>query len=379
MLLEQPFNFGMIVSEQKFVNRDLDKKKIIQNFSSGINTILISPRRWGKSSLVKEAGRLFEEEDKQNRVCFIDMFAIRSEEEFYTTLAKKIIQCTSSKWEDWVKDGKEFFKNIIPKFSVGGDDENPLSLSLDWDEARKHKDEILNMAENIAITKKIKITICIDEFQNLKTFREADSFEKMLRSCWQHHKHVNYCLYGSKRHMMEDIFNKKSSAFYRFGEVIMLQKIEQQHWTPFLMDAYKKTGRKIEQEVAEYISDTVKCHPYYLQQLAYTILSIEDKEITKDVVNAGFEQMMNTNAPFYQREAEGLSNTQINLLKAIAQGHTYLTSKDTMKKYDIGTPRNISKNKDILERADIIDIANKKIEFLDPVLEAWFRQQFLTQ
>ena len=251
-----------------------------------------------------------------------------------------------------------------------------MSISLDWDEAKKHKDEILNLAEHIANEKGFRITICIDEFQNLNTFKDSESFEKTLRSSWQHHKHVNYCLYGSKRHMMEDIFNKKISAFYRFGEVIMLQKIEQKHWTPFLIKAFNSLKISITEEVANYISDMVKCHSYYLQQLSYTISNSGVKVVTVEVVDEAFKTIINTNALFYEREVEWLSTTQINLLKAIADGHTQLSSIHTMSLYKIGTPRNISKNKTILEHMDIIDIANKKIEFLDPVFEKWFKNTF---
>ncbi len=379
MEIKQPFDFGTVVSEGKFVNREDDKVKLIQNFNAGINTVLISPRRWGKSSLVKESARLYQALNKKNRVCFIDMFSVRSEEEFYNVLAKEIIKVSSTKWEDWINDSKKFFKQIIPKFSISSGQENDLSLSLDWDEAKQHKDEILNLAENIAIAKGIKITICIDEFQNLNTFKDSQSFEKTLRSSWQHHKQVNYCLYGSKRHMMENIFNRKTSALYRFGEVIMLQKIEQKHWTPFLLKAYKSINISITKEVADYISEMVKGHPYYLQQLAYTISNSGNEEVTNQVVNSAFETMINTNALFYEREVEWLSTTQINLLKAIADGHYLLSSIHTMQNYKIGTPRNISKNKTILEHMDIIDIANKKIEFLDPVFEQWFRNTFLAK
>lgn len=379
MKIEQPFAFGTLVSEDKFVNRELDKARLIQNFSSGINTILISPRRWGKSSLVKESARLYQEQNKKNRVCFIDMFSIRSEEEFYTVLAKEVIKVSSSKWEDWINDSKTFFKQIIPKFSISSGQETDLSLSLDWDDAKQHKDEILNLAENIAIAKGIKITICIDEFQNLNSFKDSQSFEKSLRSSWQHHKHVNYCLYGCKRHMMETIFNKKTSAFYRFGEVMLLQKIEQKHWTPFLLKAFKLLNISIPKEVADYISEIVKAHPYYLQQLAYTISNSGNKEVAYHGVGSAFETMINTNALFYEKEIEWLSTTQINLLKAIAEGHYLLSSIHTMRQYKIGTPRNISKNKRILEQMDIIDIANKRIEFIDPVFEQWFRNTFLSK
>ncbi|MGC4129049.1 MAG: hypothetical protein QM564_05685 [Bergeyella sp.] len=42
-----PFAFGHIVNLQSFTNREEDVEKLKKNLLSGINTILISPRRWG--------------------------------------------------------------------------------------------------------------------------------------------------------------------------------------------------------------------------------------------------------------------------------------------------------------------------------------------
>ena len=68
--------------------------------------------------------------------------------------------------------------------------------------------------------------ICLDEFQNLAFFKDFENFEKKLRATWQRQKSVTYCLYGSHKHMMTEIFNNPSKPFYRFGDIMLLQKIE---------------------------------------------------------------------------------------------------------------------------------------------------------
>jgi AAA+ ATPase superfamily predicted ATPase len=91
-----------------------------------------------------------------------------------------------------------------------------FSISFDLKEIKKHKSEILNLPSEIAQKKQKRIIIYIDEFQNIGTFKDSLNFQKNLRSVWQKHQNVSYCFFGSKRHMMLEIFNKTEAPFYRF-------------------------------------------------------------------------------------------------------------------------------------------------------------------
>ena len=104
-------------------------------------------------------------------------------------------------------------------------------------------------------------------------------------------------------------------------------------------------------------------------------LYIEEK---KEINDSLFE-VVNANSPLFQKEIETMSITQLNLLKAICSGETQLTSIDTMQKYRLGTPRNVSKNKAILINNDMISNGDGKYEFLDPVFELWFRKQYFNE
>ncbi len=149
-----------------------------------INTIIISPRGWGKSSLVNKAVKLAMAQDSNLRICYIDLFNVRSEKHFYSLLTQKVIAVTSTKWEEVIESAKSFFSHFIPKISIGTDPTNEVSIDFDWEEVKRNPDEVLNLAEKISRKKGLKIVICVDEFQNIAEFTDPDYFQKKLRSHW---------------------------------------------------------------------------------------------------------------------------------------------------------------------------------------------------
>lgn len=376
---DSPFIYGSTVSAHAFTNREDEMKKLNSNLLNGINTTIISPRRWGKSSLVEKVTTDITKKQKNVKVVLIDLFSVSSEEEFLEAFAREVIKSSSSKWQEWLASGKEFFKQLTPKLSVGVDPQSDFSLGFDWKELSKNSDEVLNLPENIASKNNIKIIICLDEFQNLSTFHNAVNFEKKLRANWQRHKSVTYCLYGSKRHMMTEIFNNASKPFYRFGDIMMLPKIETARWQKFISEGFERTGKRIDSSTAAHIPRVVKNHSWYVQQLAHYTWNVTAKKAGIAELNAALTELIQANTPLYQREIEILSTTQLNLLKAICKGETRFTSASVMKDYAIGTPRNVSKNKTTLVNNDIIHETNGVYEFLDPAFELWFKKQYFNQ
>ena len=104
--MEAPFIFGRIATDENFTDRDQEIKHLVNNFESLINTIIISPRRWGKSSLVHKASSIAMQEDRTLKVCSVDLFNVKTEEQFYTVFAQSLIQGTASKWDEAVENAK---------------------------------------------------------------------------------------------------------------------------------------------------------------------------------------------------------------------------------------------------------------------------------
>lgn len=376
--METPFVFGKIASDKNFANRKKELKQLQLNFSSQINTILISPRRWGKSSLVIKAAQEVQKKDKKIRFCFIDMYNIRSEEQFYQLLALEVLKISSSKIEGIVQNAKNFIGQLVPRISFSPDIPGEFSLGLDWQEVKKKPDDILNLAERVAQQKNLKFIICIDEFQNISEFEDPLALQKKMRSHWQKHKNVSYCLYGSKRNMLIEVFSSPKMPFYKFGAILFLQKISKNDWIPFIKKRFLETGKKINNENAVLVINLTDCHPYYLQQLAQQVWLRTKQECNKAIVIEAFETLVMQLSHLFQSLTENLSNTQINFLKAVLNDVFQLSAKETLQKYKLGTSANVLKIKQALLNKEIIDIENGKVCFLDPLYKFWLKEDYFT-
>ncbi|HOT89540.1 MAG TPA: ATP-binding protein [Bacteroidales bacterium] len=374
--METPFVFGKIASDKNFTDRESETARLVSNFKSLINTILISPRRWGKSSLVTKAAEIAAKKDKSLRFCLVDLYNVRSEEQFYQLLAQEVLRASSSKMSELLGNTKKFMGRFIPKITFSPEPNNEFTLGIDWQEVKKQPDDILNLAENIAKEKKFKFIICIDEFQNISDFGNPLALQKKLRSHWQKHKNVSYCLYGSKRHMLMDVFTSVSMPFYKFGDIIFLQKINEKELVSFIKNRFVETGKKINDDNARLITSYAECHPYYTQQLAQQVWLRTDKICNEEIVNVSHENLVMQLSMLFQTLTDELSNTQINFIYALLKEAVQLSSKKTLHEFNLGTSANILRIKQALTNKEIIDIQGGKIIFLDPIYKYWLKKYY---
>ena len=374
--MNAPFQYGTLATRENFVDRVEDRAQLKNFLSSHINVMLVSPRRWGKSSLVKVAMEELQDEDKDVRVCYIDAFSIGSEAEFYRTFASQVIACASSKLEKRIQDAKKFLTGVVPQVVIKDDVTNFMAFDVKFVPQEQDKMDILRLPETLAHAKKIKIIVCIDEFQQLANLPEYKNMEGKMRSAWQQQERVSYCLYGSKRHMMLDIFNNSNSPFYRFGQLLFLNKIPKEEWMPFIVDTFKKSGKRISDEFASRICDMTECHSWYLQQCCYFVWNATVTEVSEQSFSYGLKQMINTNSPMFLNDTETLAASQIEMLRAIKDGVLQLSSTETRTKYHLGNPNTISKNKKVLQNKDIVEMKGGKMVFVDPIYRLWFEREY---
>jgi uncharacterized protein len=374
--METPFVYGKLALGADFTDRKNETAHLKINFSSGINTIIISSRRWGKSSLVAKAAQEIKKENHKIKVVSIDLFNVRTEEEFYRNLAEQVIHNTTSKLTEIQSFVKTFFKQWIPKITFSPDHIQELSLGLDWEEVKKQPDEILDLPQKIGAEKGWKIIVCFDEFQNIGYFSDNISFQKLLRAHWQRHPDVSYCLYGSKRHMLLNVFTSPSMPFYNFGDILFLEKIGSTHWEKFITKRFKDTGKEIAPEQSLRIATLVDNHPYYVQQLAQQCWLRCDKILTDQIIDQALEGLVMQLGLLFQNMTETLSNTQVNYLRAMVNGETRFSTKEIILEYDLGSSANVNRIKNALIVKEIIDMLNGKAEFLDPLYKIWLKRYY---
>jgi AAA+ ATPase superfamily predicted ATPase len=371
--MENPFVFGSATTGKWFTDRIDAAKRLLANFTHGINTIIISPRRWGKTSLVLKIAN--QTDDKYLKIVCMDIFACRSEEDFYKIFATEIIKQTAHKWEEWTENVSRFLSSLMPKISFGADPTLDFALSFDF--SNKHLNEdILHLPQRIALKKGIRIVVCIDEFQQISEFPDSITFQKKLRTVWQlQTQEVTYCLFGSKKHLLSALFSKQSMPFYKFGDVMFLQKIAEDDWIQYIQERFEQTGKFISSELASKICIWVENHSSYVQQLAWLVWIRTENQATETDFEEALLDLLNQNSALYINYAESLTALQLNFLRALADGiQDQFSRKEIIAKYNLGTSANISRIKKSLEQKELIDIYPKMITFNDPVFRRWFKQ-----
>ena len=371
--MEKPFVYGVAVSGVNFTDREKETKRLKMNFEAGINTVLISPRRMGKTSIVNKV--ISSISDPQIKIVFIDIYDCRSEYDFYNAFAAAVLKQTASHFEEWRENATKFLGRLVPKLSFSPDPEADLSISLGINQKTHTPEEVLELPQNIAMKKNCRIVICIDEFQQIGEFPDAMAIQKKLRSVWQHQDKVTYCLFGSKKHLMETLFQKRSYPFFKFGDLMYLDVIPTETWIPYICSRFAERGKSLSETLAAKICESVKNNSYYVQQLAWLTLLNTENVATEEQFQSAYQDLIVQNAPVFAQQTEHLTSFQMNFLRAILdEVHTDFGTEAIREEYNLGTYSNITRMKNTLIESDLIETTPNGIFITDPVMLPWLRQ-----
>jgi len=357
--MNNPFKFGSVVDDPYFTNRTDELAKIQDIISSNNHLIMISPRRFGKTSLIRKAVK-----NNNQHLLFLDLQLINSIEDFAAQYLRRIYRIFPS------ERIKEFIRNfrIIPTLTL-----NPVSSEMEVSFQSREADlplleDALNLLEQLSNPDQRTIVI-FDEFQDL--IRLGDGIDRKLRSIMQMHKNINYILLGSQESMMREIFEKKKSPFYHFGLLFPLQKINKKHFTSFISGGLNKVCDKPDL-IAEEILNFTDGHPYYTQQLAFTTWNIlyKDKEALKPVEQAILETVQNHDFD-YERLWATLNNTDKKTITNITQRKNKQNVSLLSKNANIGPSSTIfSSLKRLMLIGNVIK-TEKGYEIDDPFFKQW--------
>lgn len=369
----QTFIFGKPVEGEYFTDREEESRRLAANFRGGVSTFLLSPRRWGKTSLVKKVMR--EVESDELKVVFVDVFKCKSPIEFAERLASAVLSQTASKTDEFIENANAFLGRINLGFNLSPDALSSFDVKLGLSDEEFDISNALQIPEKIAKKKNLKLVVCIDEFQQIGEFADSVSFQKELRTVWQHQQNVTYCMFGSKKHMMEGLFDTAEKAFFKFGDIIYLKTIPLSYWLDFVSGKFAAAGKKISDVQIQKICEAVQYHSSYVQQLCwYVFLHSADVVMDEDVVVA-IEELILQNTALYESWTEDLSAYQMRFLMALADGiHEGLSSAEVLNRYRLVSSANVVAVKRSLLDKNLIFTERKKVYLSDPVLGMWLKR-----
>ena len=372
--MEKAFVYGKSVEGVNFTERVEETKRLKMDFENGVNVILVSPRRMGKSSLVKKVKEQITDPDI--KVVYMDIYDCRSEYDFYNRFASVLMKETATKSEQIIENIKRFLIRLTPKISFSPEPLSDISLSLGITPQNYQPEEILQLPELIAQAQGIHLVVCIDEFQQIGAFQESLTVQKRLRGVWQHQQNVSYCLFGSKKHLMTNLFQSRKMPFYQFGEMMYLDKIPTQDWIPFICSRFEHQGKHISEDLAGRICETVENISSYVQQLAWNVLAETETETTEVDFKNGVEALMAQCSGLFEEQLKGLSSYQMNFIRAVCNGvRTDFGSKAILETYNLGSKSNITRIMTALRDRELIDTDRGGAYIEDPVFRMWFKMQ----
>jgi len=375
--MSKPFVYGTAVFGENFTDRKAETKRLRMNFEAGVNTILISPRRTGKTSLVYRSVEQIE--DPSVKVVMIDIYDCRDEYVFYERFASAILKGLATKAEQAIDLAKNFLSRLSPRIALSPDPTQDFSISFGVGPKTEKPEDILDLPEQIARKRNWNIVICIDEFQQIGEFPESMAFQKKVRGIWQLQKRVTYCVFGSKKHMMDRLFQDKSMPFYHFGDMIELSPIPKEDWVDYIIRRFNTRNMKISAELAGEICDKVQRYSSYVQQLSWNVMvEAEGADVvTGQHVEDGFEMLVRQTSSLFMGQIANLTSFQMNYLKAVVAGvHSGFSSSKVLESYRLGSKSNIARIENVLIEKELLEKRLDGVYIADPVFAYWFQREY---
>lgn len=375
--MDSPFVFSKEVTGDAFVGRKEELAWLASNIANTQNTVLIAPDRWGKTSLINLAIIQAQKQNFELKICKINLFNVRTEQDFYTILAENLIKTISTTTAEWEQNVMQLLPQSAPRVMVSERKQNSMKLEFADENTVAYRDEVLNLPAKIVEVFGGRLMVCFEEFQHAADMEAIPDTLQKIHSAWVQQPNIGYLISGGKKHLMRELFEDPKGTFYRFGDILYLQIIDDKLLTDYMVKAFSKSGRVINKEFSEKICNYVKCQPFYVQQLAHLVW-LNTKGFVNDIAyETACEELLNHNEHFFQKEVDGLTNPQINFLRAIIDGVDRFTSAEVLIGYKLNSSANVARVRGALEKKEILEFIKSKPYFIDPVFQIWFTQRFM--
>ena len=347
-----PFQFGVLVDNEYFTDRINELREVQMSLNSANHLILISPRRFGKSSLVAKAVKM------SSRPCLsLNMQNMLSVEDFASKLLRELFRLYPM---ERIRHLMTHFR-IIPTVST-----NPITNGVDVSfqpvmNSMVLLEDAMNLIEKVSTENK-KLVVVLDEFQEILNIRKG--LDKQLRSIMQEQQHLNYILLGSQESMMTDIFERKKSPFYHFGKLMRLNKIPYDDFKEYITTRLPLNEDEKLYDIVEEILAFTNLHPYYTQQLSAQVWEMMTYDHLVDgVVKEAVSKIVRVHDLDFERLWLNFNRTDRSVILSLSKGENPLQNRK------VASSTSFSAVKRLMKAGYVIRVTDYEIE--DPFFKEW--------
>ncbi|HEY7498265.1 MAG TPA: hypothetical protein VH740_07120 [Vicinamibacterales bacterium] len=379
--MTNPFVYGEIVPAAAFVDREVELDRLSRDLSAGQKVFLISPRRYGKSSLVRQAlksasraGALTVEVQVSSYSSYVSFL-----EGYARALASAETRLDRAR--SWLRD---LLSGVRPEVRIEPDERGRGQIAVSFPAVRTDRDishlahEVFALPGRIAETRRRRMAIALDEFQGIAAFN-GGSVEHSLRAAVQQQRQVGYVFSGSEPTLMERMLGK-SRPFYKAGPVMRLQKIPADRFAKFIETRFRATGFKAAPGLGAAIVDLAGNLPYDVQRLAHEVW---DDVKADGARTAGLENLHETlkrllgeHDALFEGTWQRLTLAQRGTLRAsVLEDGRELLSADVRSRYRLSGASTVQAALAALVREDILAREDNRYAVVDSLFREWIARR----
>jgi uncharacterized protein len=378
LVQEPPFRFGQVVSDEYFVGRDAEIASLSVDLRTATNVVLISPRRYGKTSLVFRVLRALEQDGVL--VAYIDLLRTPSKERFASHLAAAIYHGLLGRGAQALQRATEWFSQlrIRPRITLNEDGTPSFEFaggapSVDVDATIEH---LLGMPQTVALDRKRRVVVVFDEFQEVLDLDPA--LPGLMRSVFQEQGEVAHVFLGSRQHLLREVFADLHQPLYRLARPMTLGPIDDAAFAPYIRERFAAGRSQITQDGVEALLAITSGHPNDTQELAHfawVTAVASGTPATRDTVQRALADVVSAESGRFIVIWDNLSPLQRRALTAAAHDGTRLYASEVRQRFQLGDPSGLQKALQRLAELELVESVQRgTYRVPDLFLRAWLTQ-----
>jgi hypothetical protein len=372
-----PFVYGEVVPPGAFADRETELDRLVEDLAAGQKVFLISPRRYGKSSLVRQA--LTALSRRGLLTVEVTVSAYSSYVAFLEGYARALA-ASESRWQrarDWLTAA---ITSTRPEIRLEPETSGPGRFTVAFPLVRTERDvtrlanELFALPGRIATERRRSVVVALDEFQAIDAFN-GGSVEHALRAAAQHQRQVGYVFAGSEPSLMEKMIGPRR-PFYKAGPVMRLDRIPQDIFASFIEARFASSGIRVEAGLGSAIVDLAGNLPYDVQRLAHEtwddVRARGSRRATVDDLHTTLGRLLSEQDTLFEALWQRLTLAQRAVLRAaVLQSGRELLSAETRARFRLGGASSIQASLSALMKQDLLVREGGRYLVVDSLLREW--------
>lgn len=370
-MLTNPFVTSGYVSPEYFCDRVEETEQLVRDIQGFCHTVLISPRRMGKTGLIQHCFN--QPEIRDSFYCiFIDIYATLNLNDFIHQLGNEI--CKTLKKQQ--KSALETFIRIVKsiEFKIGMDEKGMLSASFGLKDIKDSQATLDEIFEFIKTADK-PCVIAIDEFQQIGKYPEKN-VEALLRTQIQHCANATFIFAGSQRHLLQNMFSSVAKPFYHSATILTLNPLSKESYTQFVIEKFRNANKEITEEQVALVYDQFEGHTWYMQVIFYLVYFLSQPACTDGIILTAIDKRIMENDDIYATLLYGIPEKQQRVLRAIAAEGTVSQPQSFafINKHSLNSASSVQSAIGKLLDKDLITLYRNEYSINDKFFGQWLRR-----